>query len=130
MEVSLRRHIGLQHLGVSDLFRYTAKYSGTGDAPMRRSCPVQKVGGQNQKTKSDGAFTTYHIVYADPEGEETVRAVPLRTLGFRGENVVKLPYLVDYGSAAATIEFNNTMQRREMLRTAQSVRMEPRAQHR
>ena len=65
---------------------------------MRRSCPVQKVGGQNQKTKSDGAFTTYHIVYADPEGEETVRAVPLRTLGFRGENVVKLPYLVDYGS--------------------------------
>ena len=42
----------------------------------------------------------YHIVDADPEGEQTVGGIPGGTVGFRGKELLELPNLVDNGSGA------------------------------
>lgn len=52
-----------------------------------------RVNGCAEKRKRDRG--AHHVVDADPEGEETVRAVPLRPWRLRGEDLVELLHLVD-----------------------------------
>ena len=72
--------------------------------PKRKSCPFRGPHVSSDMTgmvKGGGGMhactEAYHIVDTDPEGEETVRAVPLGAGRFRGEDIMELAHLIDDG---------------------------------